>query len=115
MKLDEFVRQTLLDISSGVEQAQRQAMHYIAPGRVNNEVIIERQTIKFEVVVTVSKEAGGGISVFSIGDASAKGSSENTNRIAFEVPIYLNAPTEKNPDHHSNRNRISVSNKGEPT
>ena len=103
MKLDEYVKQTLVDISNGVEQAQREAMHFIAPGRVNDEVVIERQTVKFEVVVTVSKEAGGGITVFSIGDAKAHASSEHTNRISFEVPIYLNAPTEKNPLHHTRR------------
>lgn len=101
MKLDEYVKQTLLDITNGVEQAQREALLYIAPGTVEGEVRTEPQMVRFEVVVTVSKEAGGGISVFSVGDAKVQGSSEYTNRISFEVPIYRNAPTERNPRVHS--------------
>ncbi len=108
MKLDEYVKQTLLDISNGVEQAQRESMHFIAPGYVNGERIVERQAVSFEVVVTVNKEVGGGISVFSIGDAKAHGESEHTNKISFEVPIYLNAPTEKNPLHHSRKNEVAA-------
>ncbi|MCB1386302.1 MAG: hypothetical protein KDJ80_10240 [Nitratireductor sp.] len=101
MKLDEYVKQTLLDITNGVERAQRESLLFIAPGSVNGEKIVQPQTVKFEVVVTVNKESGGGISVFSIGDLKMQGSSENINKISFEVPIYLNAPTPLNPMHHS--------------
>ncbi|MGE0283532.1 MAG: hypothetical protein AB7P20_23355 [Rhizobiaceae bacterium] len=103
MKLGEYVRQTLLDITNGVEQAQREAMLFIAPGSINGERIAQAQMVKFEVMVTVSKEAGGGIKVFSLGDLKAQGNSEHTNRIEFEVPVCFNAPTPKNPMHHSHQ------------
>jgi hypothetical protein len=105
MKLDEYVKQTLLDITNGVEQAQREALLFIAPGSINGERIIQPQMVGFEVVVTVSREAGGGISVFSVGDLKAQGNSEHINRISFEVPIYLNAPTPLNPMHHSRQEK----------
>lgn len=101
MKLDEYVKQTLLDITNGVEQAQREALLFIAPGSINGKRIATPQSVKFEVAVTVSTEAGGGIKVFSIGDLKAQGSAEHVNKISFEVPIYLNAPTPRNPMHHS--------------
>jgi hypothetical protein len=53
------------------------------------------QMIAFEILVTTSKEAGGGISVLSYFDAKADAKSENTNRISFAVPVYFQAPKEK--------------------
>ena len=105
MKLDEFVKQTLLDITKGVADAQQEALLYVAPGFVENKKRTELQLVKFEVVVTVNQEAGGGIRVWSLGDAKANVSSEKTNRISFDVPVYFQAPTERNSNHHSNREK----------
>ena len=101
MKLDEYVRQTLLDITNGVEQAQRESMLFIAPGSINGERIAQAQMVKFQVTVSASKEAGGGIKVFSLGDLKTHGNLEHTNKIEFEIPVYFNAPTPQNPMHHS--------------
>ncbi len=103
MKLDEFVKETLILISSGIEGAQREAVHSIAPGRVDDEIVEEHQTVSFEVAVTVSKDAGGGISVFSLGDVKVGGSTEHTNRISFEVPIHFNARPNRNQNHDSRK------------
>lgn len=101
MKLDEFVKQTLLDITKGVTEAQKASLLHIAPGTVENEVVKTPSTVQFEVEVTVSKEATGGISVWSMGEAKAGAAQERTNRISFDVPVYFQAPTERNPKHHS--------------
>ena len=103
MQLDDFVKKTLLDITNGVAAAQDEALLCIAPGLVENEKQVEPQLVKFEVVVTVSKEAGGGIKVWSLGDANAHASSEKTNRISFDVPVYFQAPTELNPKRFSRK------------
>ncbi|MFB9947752.1 hypothetical protein ACFFP0_02780 [Rhizobium puerariae] len=103
MKLDEFVKQTLLDITNGVVQAQNEALLFIAPGTVEGEVVKQPQNVKFEVTVSVSKEVGGGIKVFTLGDAKAQGKSESTNKLTFEVPVYFNAPTPRNPKHFSKK------------
>ena len=97
MKLDEFVKQTLLDITNGVALAQEEALLYIAPGYVENKKQTEPQNVQFEVAVTAAKEASAGIRVLSFGEAKGGGSSEQVNRISFAVPVYLQAPTEKNP------------------
>jgi hypothetical protein len=103
MKLEDFVKQTLLDITNGVASAQKEALLYVAPGFVENKKQVDPQLVKFEVVVTVNKEASGGIRVWSFGDTKANISSEKTNRITFEVPVYFQAPTERNSNHFSKK------------
>lgn len=93
MKLEEFVRQTLLDVTNGVATAKEKSKLWIAPGYVDGEKVFSPQLINFDIAVTVSKEAGGGIQVWSFGELSAKGNTEHTNRISFAVPIYFQAPT----------------------
>jgi len=63
MKLDEYVKQTLLDITNGVAAAQKETHLFIAPGFMEGEVKTAPQMVTFEIVVSVNKEAGGGISV----------------------------------------------------
>lgn len=92
MKLDEYVRQTLLDITKGVSEAKDASLLWIAPGYVDGEKVFSAQLVSFEIVVTASKGGGGGIHVLSIGELGAKGSSEHTNKISFSVPIYFQAP-----------------------
>ncbi|WP_166507084.1 trypco2 family protein [Frigidibacter mobilis] len=105
MKLNEFIKQTLIDVTQGVVEAQREALLHIAPGTVESVVVRDPSFVKFEVAVTVSKEAGGGINVWSLGDLKAGAASEQTNRISFEVPVYFQAPTERNERHHSRRDK----------
>ncbi|TNE65599.1 hypothetical protein [Celeribacter ethanolicus] len=108
MKLDEYVKRTLLDITNGVAEAQKETLLYIAPGFVENEKVTAPQFVQFDVAVTVSKDAGAGIQVFSFGEAKGAVSSEQVNRISFEVPVFFQAPTERNEKHFANR-KISES------
>ena len=94
MKLDEFVKQTLLDITNGVAQAQAEAKLWIAPGKVEGKPNNTPQMVSFEVAVTVNKEGSGGISVWSLGELKGAASSESINRISFEVPVYFQAQTQ---------------------
>lgn len=89
MKLEEFVTRTLLDITNSVWEARKSSHLAIAPGYVEGTSIVEPQMINFEVAVTTSKEAGGGISVWSVGDAKGQLSSEHFNKISFSVPVYI--------------------------
>lgn len=107
MNLDQFVKRTLLDITNGVEQAQREALLFIAPGSINGKRLEEAQNVKFEVTVSVSKEGSGGISVLSLGDIKAQGKSEHINKLTFDVPVHFNAPTPLNTNHHSRLNSVS--------
>jgi Trypsin-co-occurring domain 2 len=93
MKLDQYVKQTFLDITNGVSAAKKNSSLGIAPGYVDGEKVFSAQLINFEIAVTVSKEGGGGIQVWSFGELNAKGSAEHVNRISFSVPIYFQAPT----------------------
>ncbi|MGE0503089.1 MAG: hypothetical protein AB7I79_19645 [Rhizobiaceae bacterium] len=92
MKLDEYVKQTLLDITKGVSDAKDDSLLWIAPGYVDGEKVFAAQLVSFEIAVTVSKEGGGGIRVLAIGDLAGKGTTEHTDRISFSVPIYFQAP-----------------------
>lgn len=94
MKLADYVKQTLLDITNGVSASKKESSLWIAPGHVDGEKVFAAQLINFDIAVTVSKEGGGGIQVWSFGELNAKGSAEHSNRISFSVPIYFQAPTE---------------------
>ncbi len=96
MKLDEYVKQTLVDIAKGVAEAKTEALVGIAPGYVDGEKVFSAQMISFEIVVTTDKEVGGGIKVLSLGDLKAGGKSHHTNKISFEVPVFFQAPPVSN-------------------
>lgn len=95
MKLDEFVEQTLVDISKGVSEAKKKSSVWIAPGYVDGEKVFSEQLVKFEVAVTVEKEGSGGISVLSFADLKGNFKTESTNKIVFDVPVYFQAPTDR--------------------
>lgn len=103
MDLKDFVKKTLLDITNGVFEAQQESVLFIAPGTINGKKIEKSHEVKFEVSVTVGAEGGGGIKVLSLGEVKAGAKTEATNKLTFEVPVYLNAPTPLNPMHHSKR------------
>jgi hypothetical protein len=92
MKLQEYIQQTLLDITKRVAAAQKEFPLWIAPGFVEHKKVTSPQLVNFEIAVTVSKEGGGGIQVWSVAEMNAKGSAEHTNKISFSVPIYFQAP-----------------------
>ena len=94
MKLKEFVKKTLLDITEGVSEAQQTSPSWIAPGRVEGEKVILPQHVSFEVAVTINKEGGGSISVLSIADIKAEGKIEQLSKITSEVPVYFQAKKE---------------------
>lgn len=95
MKLEEFVKQTLMDITNGVFNAQSESPSSIAPGIVEGVKMTKPQLISFEVAVTTSKEGGGGINISSMIEAGGSMNSEYINKISFDVPVYFNAPNQK--------------------
>ena len=103
MKLDEYVKQTLVDIAKGVSEAKKEALVGIAPGYVDGEKVFAAQMISFEINVTTEKEAGGGIKVLSLGDLKAGGKTLHTNKITFEVPVFFQAPPVSNGPDKSRR------------
>ena len=107
MKLDEFVKQTLIDITKGVANAQEETLLFIAPGVVNGVEQLQGQSVSFEVAVTVNTEGAGGISVFSMGDVKGAHSRETANRITFEVPVFFSAPTRANCRHYLNEGPLN--------
>jgi len=102
MKLDEFVKQSLLDITKGVADAQETSLLYVASGYVNKIRQDGAQNVKFEVAVTVNAEGGGGISVLSFGDLKGSIARETVSRVSFEVPVHFTAPTIHSKRHHKN-------------
>lgn len=103
MNLQDFVKNTLIEITEAVAQAQEEAKLHVAPGYVEDEKQIEAQMVSFELAVTTSKEAGGAIKVWSVVDAKGGGKSEAKNTIKFEVPVYFQAPTRNNKRHFSHQ------------
>lgn len=112
MRLAEFVREALGDVAFGVHAAKADAHGLVAivPGSLNGEQVTEKTYIEFDVAVTASTEsqnasgtsgkAGAGINVvgFRFGvdgeltdNSIKKDVSGLTSRIAFKVPVYLNA------------------------
>jgi hypothetical protein len=87
MKLEEYVRQTLLDITNGVASAQQTSKLWIAPGSIEGKKVLSPQLVNFEIALTVNKEAGAGIEVWSLVDMKAAGTSEQINKISFAVPV----------------------------
>lgn len=102
MKLEEFVKQTLLDITNGVAAAQEETKLFIAPGVVEGKKVTASQNVSFEIAVTVTGEGNGSISVLGLGTVGGSGTREAENRISFEVPCHFNAPTRANPRHYTN-------------
>ena len=91
MKLENFVKQTLVDIMNGVAGAKKEAILSVAPGFMDGERIHgEPQYVTFETAVTVTKEGGASIEVLAIG-LDGNVSSEHVNKISFKVPVYFNA------------------------
>jgi hypothetical protein len=93
MKLDEYVKQVLVDITSGVAEAQRTAQRGIAPASVSGgKNVAAPSMVKFEIVVSAEKSGGGGIQVPSLLELSGKLQNTQINKISFEVPVFFSHP-----------------------
>lgn len=113
MQLRDFIQETLYEIALGVHLAKIKSKDLIAvnPGSLNGEVLNEKSYIDFDVSLVVNEKKvssssgsgkiGGEIKVASIvkigadvggsGAKSTETSSEKTHRVAFKVPVYMNA------------------------
>jgi hypothetical protein len=119
MRLSDFVHDTLYEISLGVQLARARARDLVAitPSTIDGKAVSEKTYVDFDVAVVVSEtdtksrssngKAGAEILVASVIKASvgAAGkvesglttSTEQTHRVAFKVPIYMNAHFRNNP------------------
>jgi hypothetical protein len=119
MRLSDFIQDTLYEIALGVEAARVKARDLVAinPSRLDGELLTEKSFIDFDVsvVVSESEETGRGgearlsgeINVASVAKVGAsisgqgKGTNsakaEQTHRVSFKVPVYLNANYRNNP------------------
>lgn len=108
MKLDEFVKEVLTEIISGIRRAQDAAggsfivpsndggHEYANHARVSSSARIKSTIVDFDIALTVEDSSkgtgGGGLKVFGVG-ANVQGevSSKDTtvSRIQFAVPILL--------------------------
>lgn len=91
MNVEEFVKETLLQVLRGVRDAKSIAK---ADGDLGDVALrsSDEQLVKFDIAIVASEgsERSGGIQVAGIG-GTAKGASheESTSRIQFSVPIRL--------------------------
>lgn len=119
MRLSQFIEETMYEIAVGIQRAQLRAKDLVAinPGILDGEVLREKSSIDFDVSVvvndatTVSEDGGGKvggeINVASIAKIKAEvggkainsheNSTAQTHRVAFKVPVYLNADFKNNP------------------
>ena len=119
MRLSDFIHDTLYEIALGVQLGRARSRDFaaIAPESVSGEKVAEKTYVDFDVAVVVgetdTKTKGGGghlgaeIRVASVVkanagadgklEASATASTQQTHRVAFKVPIYLNAHFRDNP------------------
>jgi hypothetical protein len=104
MELKDFVRETLVQIISGVVEAQKTELVTDSPAAVapagqgvQDEELLNR-LVEFDVAVTTESgsQTKGGIGVFvgpvGLGSQGRSDASEAlVNRIRFSIPIYLPA------------------------
>lgn len=91
MLLKDYIKQTLLDITQAVGEARREACLCIAPGRFNDKEQNDPSMVAFEIAVTVSKDGGGKIEIFSVVATGGNYSTESFNKVSFSVPVYFNS------------------------
>jgi hypothetical protein len=136
MRLSDFIQDTLYEIALGVELGRARAKDLIAinPSALDGEPIGERSYIDFDVSVVVGEKdasqtfgtgkIGGEIKVVSVFSASAEAgggkqvsstrSKEQTHRVAFKVPVHMNANYANNPAAAENAERLLAQHTREP-
>jgi hypothetical protein len=119
MQLSEFIESTMYEIALGVERARLRARNLAAinPSTIDGQQINERSYVQFDVSVVVSDseevrkggdaKVGAEIKVASIAkvsvgaggkvESAVGAKSEQTHRVAFQVPMYMNANYRNNP------------------
>ena len=119
MRLSSFIESTLFEIALGVEKARVKARDLIAinPSSVEGEPIKEPNYVEFDVSVLVSDSeqhasgaegrASAEIKVASIAkvtvggggkaEATSTARAEQTHRVTFKVPVFMNANYRDNP------------------
>ena len=120
----------MYEIALGVERARLRARNLAAinPSTLDGEQISERSYVQFDVSIVVSDneevrkggdaKVGGEIKVASIAKVSvgaggkietvAGAKSEQTHRVAFQVPMYMNANYRNNPAVQSEAEALSL-------
>jgi len=124
MKLDEYVRETLLAIVGGVLAAQKHETCGAYVGRVPSvqeglEIGLDVHgntvsLVKFDLATTVDekRQGGGGVGIKVIGfvathaDGKAESGSSLVSRIAFSVPIAVPRPSGQREDDAEREDRI---------
>ena len=112
MHLSDFVKSSLGEIILGVAEAKALTRNLasVSPGKLNNKSLLEKTEVEFEVALTTRKtdesgsvksgKAGFEIAVLSAsvglgggveGSKSTLENNESISRLAFKVPVYLNA------------------------
>ncbi len=119
MRLSSFIESTLYEIALGVEKARVKSRDLIAinPSRVDSEEIRDRNFVEFDVSVVVSdsgQRISGGdgkasaeikvASIASLGggvggksETTSTARAEQTHRVTFKVPVFMNAHYRDNP------------------
>ena len=92
MELDTFIEETLNNIARGVRNARsKQNSPWIAPGHVEDKPVWKAQNVEFDVAVTTSTGADGGIKILGVGSAGADHRNEHIQKIKFSIPVYFEA------------------------
>ncbi|MCV6597340.1 MAG: hypothetical protein OIF40_09695 [Mangrovicoccus sp.] len=89
MKVGDFIRETLLEIIRGVEEAGEQSSTAIAPSSIDEENTREKTSVNFEIQVLVDSKASGGLRVLQFAEANAEANKQSSQKVSFEVPIYF--------------------------
>lgn len=112
MKLKDFIKETLVEIAEGIDEAKDPVGHRvaIAPSSMNGELSSEKSYIEFDIAVTANetihkrKNGTGSVSAqievlgnrvkgelggSAIGDTQLQ--SEKVSRVQFKVPVYFSA------------------------
>ena len=91
MNLEEFISQTLLDITQGIEKANKVSNRFQLSGQIHQRGV-SGESVEFDVGLQVShsKQKGGkgGISVASVGikgEANSVDGYESTHRLKFKL------------------------------
>lgn len=117
MKLDEYVRETLLAIVRGVAEAQLDQEHGELVGRAGSSAASDMQgniitNVSFDLATTSEDKGsvGGGISVVPFVSAKAETATGTilANRIQFVLPLAIPKPAGQRDADQQRRNRDSA-------
>lgn len=97
MKLDEFVKETLLQITNGVSDAQTEAKLFIAPGKIDSETVAAPQMVDFALTVVVDSSGSGNIKVLEFVNLGADVTKSVSHKVSFSVPVYFELQTREHP------------------